>query len=163
MSRDVFGDLQDWGRVLDQIAELRRSKKLDQHQEGLARLLRYQGNWRLREAALEAVKEVNSPTSVLLSQVVAVMMDEGVYWRARVLATETLSQLIQKRGRKVPVIISAGGVVKKMNRLLDTPQAPVFHESIRKFLQAVKKARGTRARPGRQKGRLIAQQQGGLA
>ena len=162
MSTDTFGNLQDWGRVMDQIAKLRRSKKLDQHQEGLTRLLRYRGNWRLREAALEAAREVSSPTDALLSQVLAVMMDEGVYWQARVLAAETLSQLIQKPGRKVPVI-SAARAVKKMNRLLRTPQAPVFHESIRKFLQAVEKTRGIRARPSRQAGRPIVQQQGGLA
>jgi hypothetical protein len=139
MSTDVFGNLQDWGCVLDRIAELRRSRKLDGHQEGLNRLLRYRDNWRLREAALEAAKEVSSPTDALLSQVLAVMMDEGVYWQARALAADALSQLVQKSG-KIPAV-NASRVAEKMNQLLDTPQAPVFHESIRRSLQAVEKAR----------------------
>lgn len=53
MKGDVFGDLRAWGRVLGQIAELRKAKKLDEHQEGLTRILRYPSNWRLREEVLD--------------------------------------------------------------------------------------------------------------
>ena len=52
MSGSVSDDLLDWGKALDQIAELTEAGALDEHQHGLVRLLGCRGSWRLREAAL---------------------------------------------------------------------------------------------------------------
>jgi len=143
MKSDVFGDLMVWGRVLDQIAELRKSKKLDEHQEGLTRILRYRDNWRLREETLEAIKDLEAPTDELLAQVLEIMMDENVYWQARVLAADALSRLVGKhrQGREASLSVSAAKVIEKMNAILGSRQPPVFHEGIRRFLTAIEKAR----------------------
>ena len=143
MNGDVFGDLRVWGRVLDQIAELRKSNKLDEHQEGLTRILRYPDNWRLREETLEAVKDVEAPTGELLARVLAIMMDENLYWQVRVLAAEALSRLVGKhaKGNEAALSMSAAEVIEKMNAILDSPQPPVFHDGIRRFVAAIEKTR----------------------
>ena len=139
MKSDIFGNLRMWGRVLDQIADLRRSGKLDEHQEGLTRILKYMDNWRLREETLEAVKDLKNPCDDLLSQVLEIMMDEDIYWQARVLAAEALSELLGKHreGRKSALSASAAKVIEKMHMILDSPQPPAFHDGIRRFLAAV--------------------------
>ena len=38
---DVFGSLLDWGHVMEQIVDLKNAGKLDEHQDGLSRILRY--------------------------------------------------------------------------------------------------------------------------
>ena len=48
MSTDVFGDLREWKRVLEHLEHLKNGGQLDDHQEGLARLL-----GRLRETINE--------------------------------------------------------------------------------------------------------------
>lgn len=148
MQSDIFGDLRDWGRALDQIAELRSSGKLDEHQEELARVLRYRDNWRLREAALEAAEDISSPSDEILSQVLAIMMDEGVYWQARVLAADTLSHLIKKHdnGPERALSLTEAKVIEKMNMILGSPQPPIFHESVRRFLRAIEETKGPLSR-----------------
>lgn len=143
MKGDVFGNLRDWSRVLDQVAEFREAGTLDEHQQGLTRLLRYRDNWRLRETALKAAKCLKSPSEELLSQVLAVMMDEDVYWQARVLAADTLSHLISECGKAGNGNLStiAFEAMGKMESILDSPQPPVMHESIRRFLTAMEKTR----------------------
>lgn len=42
MNQDIFGDLREWGVVLERLNDLKQSQKLDDYQEGLTRILRYQ-------------------------------------------------------------------------------------------------------------------------
>ena len=138
MSPDIFSDLRDWGEVLDRIAQLKGSKSLDEHQGGLARILRYRDNWRLREAALKAAGDIASPSDELLSQVLAVMMDEDVYWQARVMAAEALNHLMQKESGGT-ASLNAAKVIEKMDALLSSPQPPALHDGVRRFLKAIER------------------------
>lgn len=52
MDSDIFGNLMDWGLVLDKLDDLKKSEKLHKHQADLIRILRYRNNWRLRETVL---------------------------------------------------------------------------------------------------------------
>lgn len=144
MSADLFGNLRDWGPVMDQIAGLTKSKKLDEHQVGLARILRYQENWRLREAVLKAAKDISLPSDEILSQMTEIMMDENIYWEARLLAADALSRLVlksEKGSSHMPPHYTAK-VMEKMNVILNSPQPPIFREGIGRLLMAIKEAKG---------------------
>ena len=45
MKDHIFGNLMDWGYALDTLHLLRDSGSLDDHQDELIRLLRYDKNW----------------------------------------------------------------------------------------------------------------------
>ena len=97
MRRDDFGNLRDWGSVMDRLERLRDEAVLDEHQAGLARILRYRGNWRLREAALEAIQYVKEPSDELLARVLDIVADQGLYREVRVLAARALEGMFEKR------------------------------------------------------------------
>jgi hypothetical protein len=64
---DVFGDLQDWRGVLSTLDHLRAAGRLDGHQDGLARLVRYRENPRLQLAALECALEIGASSDLLVA------------------------------------------------------------------------------------------------
>lgn len=139
MSSDIFGNLREWGHVPEQLEHLTKAGVLDDHQEGLIRLLRYRGNWRLREMALEAIPHLRSPDDRLLSEVLSIVMDDGLYCEVRMLAARSLSGLLtrnlahyQRDGRAVLC-----GVIQKIRMLLDSPQLPVMRKALRECLAAM--------------------------
>lgn len=142
MTGDIFGNLREWGHVPGQLAQLTEAGALDGHQEGLIRLLRYRHNWRLREMALEAIQQLRSPTDRLVSEVLAILMDEGLYYEVRVLAAKSLSALLTKnasqyrRDRRSVLC----GVLQRFRTLLDSPQPPVMHEALRECLAVLDQA-----------------------
>jgi hypothetical protein len=139
MTGDIFGNLREWGDVPDQLAQLTQSGTLDDHQEGLMRLLRYRHNWRLREMALEAVQNLKSPTDRIISEVLAIVMDEGLYCEVRMLAAKSLGVVLSKSATP----FSSDGrvircqVIQKMSMLLDSPQRPVIAGVLRECLTAI--------------------------
>ena len=94
MSSDIFGNLMDWGQAMDKLNQLKQSKKLNEHQPGLARILRYRDNWRLRETVLSYVKDIAHPSDDLLTEVLNIVMDENVYYDARIIAVDALASLM---------------------------------------------------------------------
>jgi len=139
MPRDDFGNLEEWGRVLSQLSQLEHDRTLDEHQDGLVRLLRYPDNWRLREAALEAVGNVKCPSEVLISEVLRIMASDQLYHEVRVLAAEALVRLVEaarvsKDGRNRAL---EQQVVDQMHALLDSPHPPVLHQAIQRALPTV--------------------------
>ena len=76
---DIFGNLTDWEQVLDKLNDLKKSETLHKHQAGLARILRYRNNWKLRETVLEYITYINEPSDEILTEAINIMMDEGVY------------------------------------------------------------------------------------
>jgi len=139
MHRDEFGNLEEWGRVLSQLAQLARDQVLDEHQDGLVRLLRYAGNWRLREAALEAVQSVKRPAETLMSEVLRIMADERLYHEVRVLAAEALACSVAASrastdGRNHTL---EQRVIDQMHALLDSPHPPLLHQAVRRVLPTI--------------------------
>lgn len=139
MPKDEFGNLEEWGRVLSQLARLARDQELDQHQDGLVRLLRYSDNWRLREAALEAAGNVKCPSEALTSEVLRIMANERLYHEVRVLAAEALARLIvamratdAARHRTLEQ-----QVVDQMHALLDSPHPPILRQAVQRVLPTI--------------------------
>lgn len=94
MIDDPFGNLTDWGFALDTLSELADNDDLCRCQAGLVRMLRYKGNWRLREEVLKRVGTVQCPSKELIHQVIAILDDDNIYYDARILAGNALVQLL---------------------------------------------------------------------
>ncbi len=136
MSSDIFGNLMDWGQAIDKLNQLKQKKILNEHQPGLVRILRYRDNWRLRETVLSYVKDITHPSDDLLTEVLNIVMDENVYYDARILAVEALASLMNNyKNNKENDRIDKNDVNKKIKALLVSPHPPVFHEAIRRSYQ----------------------------
>lgn len=136
MSGDIFGNLREWGHVVEQITELTSSGRLDEHQEGLARILRYRDNWRLREEVLKAIGVLRSPSSELLSQILNIAGDDGVYYEARILAVEALEQLITRADteHQGDTCTLRRCAAERLCTIQDSSGPPVLHATLRKCL-----------------------------
>jgi len=103
MEKDPFGNLTDWGPVLDLLNELSENGTISKCQPGLIRILRYKGNWRLREEALKRVNKVENPCDELVLQISSLLADDNLYYDARILAGNALVQLSQNAENGFPI------------------------------------------------------------
>jgi hypothetical protein len=126
MNSDVFGDLEKWEKVLKILDRLKESRKLDEHQPGLARVLRFGENWRLIEKVLECGKEINQPEDKFLLEVFNIITDRSIYLDARILALDTLVCLFPRVNRKENQKVSRAFVVREMRNILNLPGPPHF-------------------------------------
>lgn len=136
---DSFGHLMEWGRVLEEIDRLRISGELDEHQRGLVRVLRYRGNWRLREAVLRAVTEMDAPRETLLSAVLEIMVDGSLYHEVRVLAAEALASGLARaqEQKRHDLDDLKQRAVEQIRELLDSTHAPVVRQGVRLVLSTI--------------------------
>jgi hypothetical protein len=139
MGVDTFGNLLDWGQVLESLEDLKRAKKLEDHQAGLARILRYGQNWRLLEAVHEHGKEVVAPSGEFLKAICDVMNNRGIYVDARVLAVQTLETLVPRMtgDRKGDGGVSRNSVIQAMKALQKSIEPPKFQEAIAQSLKVI--------------------------
>lgn len=137
MDGDIFGNLMDWGHVLDKIEGLAKKKHLDEYQAGLTRILKYRDNWRLREAVLECVGQVEKPCSDLIREVMNIMADEGTYYDMRILATNALGELICKCSADQEADSNRARCTELMRAFLESPQPPIFHEALENSLRSI--------------------------
>ncbi len=139
MNRDPFEDLQDWGKVLETMEQMKRDCCLDDNQNGLIRILRYTRNWRLRESALEYAALLKKPGAEIVSAVLEMLEDGKLYCDARILAANALGamavQLTKSDGRPRGGPVNL--ILEKMRMLLNSPEPPVLHDAIRKSAAAI--------------------------
>jgi len=139
LNSDIFGNLREWGQVLELLESLKKSEKLDEHQSGLARILKYGQNWRLLEAVLEYGKEIIQPTDEFLQEVYNIMINRNIYLDARILAVHTLESLLPRRPKdpNKDQNFCETIVVPKMLDILNSPGPPIFHEAVKKSLKSI--------------------------
>jgi hypothetical protein len=129
MEKDPFGNLTDWGPVLDLLEELSEKGSLSRCQSGLVRILRYKGNWRLREEVLKKVNEVENPCNELVLQLISLLADDNLYYDARILAGNALIQLSRNVQSGFPVELNKE-IKKVTEKLKNTPHPPFFEYAI---------------------------------
>lgn len=143
MRKNIFGNLNDWGVVLDKLADLVKNKELDHYQDEVIRLLRFDQNWRLREAAIEALPSLEDPSSKLVREVLLLVKRKDLYYDARILATDCLgtlvSKIFQNKSLDKDILNECikdirGGI----NILLDSPEPPKFHSALQKSIDQIK-------------------------
>lgn len=140
MKSDIFGNLREWGQVLELLDNLKKSKELDENQSGLARILRYRKNWRLLERVLEYGKEIRQPADEFLSAVSNIVTDQNIYLDARILAVNALGYLIPRRRKNCQddQKFNETLVVGKMMDILNSPGPPIFQGAISKSLKIIR-------------------------
>lgn len=139
MNSDVFGNLKEWDKVLEVLDSLKESTKLDEHQTGLARILRYRQNWRLLERVLGDAKEISQPSNEFLLEASRIMTDRNIHLNARMLALEALECLVPRmpQDRKHDHNLNPTLITRKMADMLKSPEPPIFHEAVTKSLNSI--------------------------
>ena len=132
MKKDPFGNLADYRPVLELVHDLADTGKLAKCQPGLIRILRYKGNWRLREAVLKRVGEIQTPSENLVSQILSILADDNIYYDVRILAGHALIQLSEslRDGFCDGINTEAQKVTEKLR---STPQPPFFVATLEKL------------------------------
>lgn len=141
MDSDTFGNLREWGQVLETLEDLEKAKNLDKRQNGLARILRYGQNWRLLERVLEYAKEIVEPSDELLKEICNIMTSHNFYLDARILAVDALESLVPRMQR------DHGGdnrasqtlIIRRMEDILNSSEPPKFQEALTRSLEVIKK------------------------
>ena len=128
MSYDVFGYLQECGRVLDQLHKMRADGGFDGHQQGLARLARYPFNWQLRHAGLRAIAELKRPGDEVIRVALQIMMDDKSDLETRILAGNAVSSAL-RNGNGAISERARSDAANSVRGLLAQPHAPVLHVS----------------------------------
>jgi len=143
LDMDTFGNLDDWGKVLETIEDLKKTKKLDEHQTGLARILRYGENWRLLETVLEYAKEIVEPSGEFLKAICNVMDSSNIYLDARVLAVDALECLVPRMSRdhSGDDEVNHPFIIRKMKDIQGSTEPPKFQEAITRCLKVITKER----------------------
>lgn len=144
MEKYLFGNLNDWGIVLERLEKLSQTHELDQYQDELIRLLRFDQNWRLREAAIESLPFIKNPGLNLAREVAALIKRKDLYYDVRILATDGLEKLAttivgNKAFDKDILRKFIQGIVKDMDELLASPEPPIFHDVLQNSMSQVKK------------------------
>lgn len=133
---DPFGDLREWGRVLAQLQCMRADGTLGHCQRGLARLVRYPFNGRLREAGLKAIAELDAPSDVVLQAASRVLRDEEAAMETRLLAGAAVSHALTAAG-SVTGAAARAEAAEAIRLVLVTPQHPALHTAVHKWRQAL--------------------------
>jgi hypothetical protein len=141
MTQDPFGDLSEWGRVLEIFGELADSGNLGGCQPGLVRILRFKGNWRLREEVLKRVGEIQAPAEELVFRILGILADDNIYYDARIIAGDALIQLLKNVSAGAYKDIHAG-VEKVVRKLKSTPQPPCLDETLDRLYSKVAERAG---------------------
>ena len=144
MKDHIFGNLNDWGIVLEKLEKLSGTNELDHYQDELIRLLRFDQNWRLREAAIESLPSIKNPSLKLAREVTTLIKRKDLYYDIRILATDGLEKLAativgNKTFDKDILKQFIQGIVKDMDDLLDSPEPPIFHDALQKSISQVKR------------------------
>lgn len=129
MRHDPFGNLTDWGQVLDTFDDLADKGELAKCQPGLIRILRFKGNWRLREEVLKRVGEIQTPSTELVLQVLSIVADDNIYYDARIIAADALVDLLKNGSADAHAKLTAA-TRKLVDKLKSTPQPPFFDKAL---------------------------------
>lgn len=127
MKQDPFGNLKDWGAVLDLLEQLDQKGVLGECQHGMIRIVRYKDNWRLRKEILKSSVTLENLSQNLIQQILAVIVDETIYYEARIMASRALARLAAE-GR-IPAAM-AGYVEWTLSLQLTAQQPPVFANTL---------------------------------
>jgi len=138
----IFGDLMEWGAVLEKMEVLCKSGRLGDYQDELIRVLRYNDNWRLREAAMVVLPAVKKPCAALVDEVLAILMRHDLYCEVRILAAEALGRMLKNepsggRPRSAEDNRIIGKVLEGMSRLLMDSRPPILHRAVRESINRI--------------------------
>lgn len=132
MKSDPFGNLRDWGPVLERVCTMADNGTLSECQHGLTRILRYRDNWRLREETLKRIGMIDNPEEALVRQVLTIIADEQLYYEVRILACETMEEFLKNSRDSVSTAVETE-LLETIDNVLSTQQPPIFEPALKKL------------------------------
>lgn len=143
MERDLLGNLTEWGRVADFLEQMRRDRNLDEHQAGMARILRYRGNWRLTEQVLWLALQVTQANDLLTAEVINLLADPRSDWETRLLAARAAGHLLTHRPPQAgPAGFDPERAVGAMQDLSGRVGEPALQQAIREAVVQIRQNAG---------------------
>ena len=129
MQPDPFGNLQDWGHAMELLTTLSESGELNECQPGLARILAFQGNWRIREETLKRLRYIQNPSNELIRQVINIIADANLYYEMRIIACQAIEELLSRNHH--PYYASMQTILlQTLEAQLSIPQPPIFKQAL---------------------------------
>lgn len=145
MQPDVFGDLDKWNGVLAKLDEIASRKSLDEHQVGLARILRFKQNRGLVHAALGYAKTIEKASDILIAEVLNVLVSEDIPLETRTLAAGVLGHLIPNRHADSVSDFDLDRVVESMSYVLSRSRSPLLKKTLDEAISRARERRRKRS------------------
>lgn len=133
----MWTSLREWNRVLVWLEYSVHQRTLDSHEKDLLWLLRFDGNWRLREAALKALQHLSQPSVSLMKEVMRIVEDDSLYSEVRVLAAQALAHLLNCGGEAGRPQDHPQMIMRQLRAMIAEPQPPIVADAVRGVLEAV--------------------------
>lgn len=139
MPHDPFGNLEEWGFVMDLLADLKSARCLTECQRGLIRILRFKGNWRLREEVLKQLDQIETPVEELIDEVCNIALDENSYYEVRILASTALARLVHSRRELAgsQICPKTESIVERLEAAMTDAHPPVIRHALGHCLQLI--------------------------
>ena len=144
MQPDIFGDLSQAGGVLARLHEIACRDSLDEHQVGLARILRFKQNPSLINAALEYSGNIKRASEILIAEALNVLVSGDLPIHTRALAARVLGHLICRYPADAVSDFDVDRVIESMVHMLSRSQSSTIKQSLFRAVSAARRSAGKR-------------------
>jgi len=127
---DVFGNLCRKSEILAKLEELASKERLDDHQVGLARILRLRQNQSLVHAVLEYAARIEKASDILIAEALNVLVEQDLPVSTRALAAGALGHLICHRPAETVSDFDLDTVIESMAHVLSKSESPVLKKAL---------------------------------
>jgi hypothetical protein len=138
---DIFGNLSRKSEILAKLEELASRDQLDDHQIGLARILRLRHNQNLINAALEYAAKIGRASDILIAEALNVLVAQELPISTRALAALVLGHLIRHRHTETVSQFDLDTVIESMNHVLSRSESPLLKKALWSVLARNRKPR----------------------
>lgn len=145
VQQDIFGDLTRKDEVLLMLQEIADGGRLDEHQIGLARILRFRENHRLLHVVLEYAVRIEQPSDILIAEAVNVLVAQELPVSIRALSAGALGHLLARRPQRTDSDFDIDKVMDTMVHVLYKSESPALKKALFKAL-GVARASGNAGR-----------------
>jgi hypothetical protein len=134
VQHDIFGNLSRKDEVLAALEEIVSQNRLDEHQIGLARILRFRENHALLHAALECAIKIKRSSDILIAEALNVLVAQDLPVSIRSLAAGALGHLIYHRPTKADSDFDLDMVMESMTHVLHKSESPTLKKALFKAI-----------------------------
>jgi hypothetical protein len=140
MQPDVFGDLSQPSGVLAKLHEIASHDSLDEHQVGLARILRFRQNHSLINAALVFSGNIDRASEILIAEALNVLVSQDLPIHTRALAARILGHLICHYPVEAVSDFDIERVLESMIHVLSRSQSPMIKQALFRAISAARRS-----------------------